>query len=196
MPFVKRTEALKALACPSATRHPLSPSLENQIRVLPGPVLWFSMWNPRFVRNRSGSSPLSILSLKPCVKLRYGPRHESAAIIVVRLPPGSVARDTASSTVPLGWNTADGFVAECQSSESVRGPCTTHSLRGASGRDAEATMIGPAVSCGAGGSAALAGSATAVEFAHTVLSLFEAPIKYRSHVPSGARRGLTLCANF
>jgi hypothetical protein len=63
-----------------------------------------------------------MLPPNPWVTFVYGPRHESARISVVRLPPGAHARDTASSTLPFGKNRGLGFVAECQLSESVSGP--------------------------------------------------------------------------
>tara|TARA_B110000902_G_scaffold245047_1_gene298823 strand:- start:418 stop:717 length:300 start_codon:yes stop_codon:yes gene_type:complete len=78
----------------------------------------------------------------------------------VRFPqqsPGTVfeglrpqERDTARSTLPLGKKNADGLVAELQCEDvklalSVNGPWIVHAEGSASGDDALATMIGPAV---------------------------------------------------
>ena len=77
----------------------------------------------------------------------YGPRHESACMSTVRLPGLTFAnfRDTARRTDPFWLKTGDGLVAECHSTESVNGPCMSHSSAGASGRAALAIMMGPAV---------------------------------------------------
>ena len=73
-----------------------------------------------------------------------------------RLPPQPPratafhALETARRTLPFSKNTGLGFVAECHSTESVNGPCVSHSDGGASGEAALAIMIGPAVCSGCG----------------------------------------------